>query len=136
MEDPYFDTNICVERLYNHYIADKKLIIAVDFDSTLFDYHRENHTFPKVIEILKECQKLDFYLCIFSSSPPDRHYFMQTYCSSIGIKIHAINTNPIPLPFGNNGAKPFFNILLDDRAGLGQSYEILRKTLDRIAAKE
>jgi hypothetical protein len=47
------------------------------------------------------------------------------------ITIASINENPIDLPFGNNG-KIYYNILLDDRAGLGQALDTLNKTIELI----
>lgn len=35
------------------------------------------------------------------------------------------------MPFGNHG-KMYYNILLDDRAGLGQSLDILSQTLENL----
>jgi hypothetical protein len=131
MNDPYFDTDICVERLYEQYQKHPRLIIAVDFDDTIFDFHKKGHKYEHVIEIIKEAQKNNFYIVLFSASRPERYQFMKDYASFHGINVDSINKNCIESPFGNDG-KIFYNILLDDRAGLGQSYVILRKLLDRI----
>jgi hypothetical protein len=66
----------------------------------------------------------------------DRFVFIQEYCKEIGVEIDCINTNPIPLKYGNNGCKIFYNILLDDRAGLGQALETLEVLLNKIDKKE
>lgn len=131
MIDPYFCTEFCVERLYKEYLTHKKLIVALDFDDTIFDFHNRGHSYAQVIDLILECQKLDFYIVIFTGTEPEKWPNIYNYCEKIGIKIASINKNPIPLPFGNDG-KIYYNILLDDRAGIAQAYDILRKTICKI----
>ena len=50
------------------------------------------------------------------------------YCDLLGIKQPFINEGPI-MP---KAKKPFFNIYLDDKAGLGQAYDILNQTVQLI----
>lgn len=131
MNDPYFSTDVCVDRLYKEYLNHKSLIIALDFDDTIFDYHKKGYTYNQVVNLIKECQQLGFHICIFTGTPKDKWENIYDYCEGIGIKISSINKNPINLPFGNDG-KMYYNILLDDRAGLRESYEVLKKTLNKI----
>jgi len=131
MVNPYFSTDVCVERLSREWRKHKKLIVAVDYDDTVFDYHDFGHKHQAVEGILKECQDLGFYIVVFTASDPSRHDGMIKALAERGINVSAVNTNPISLPFGNWG-KIYYNILLDDRAGLGQSFEILRKTINII----
>jgi len=131
MKDPYFDEDLCVERLMEMYHKHKKLVICADFDDTLFDFHKKGFTFPAVVSILKQCQSLGFYIVIFTASAKERHDFIMEHCKSLGIIPDKINENAFPSPFGNHG-KIFYNLLLDDRAALGEAYRILRKTLDKI----
>lgn len=131
MIDPYFDNAFCIERLYKEYLQHKKIIVACDFDDTIFDFHNKGYKYNKILDILKECQELNFYICIFTGSPSDKYDEITKYMKNIGININSINKNPFPLPFGNHG-KMYFNILLDDRAGLGQAYEILKEMINKI----
>lgn len=132
MTDPYFDTEFCVDRLHREYSAHKKLILAVDYDDTLYDFHNKGHSYDQVINLVLECQRdYGFYIVIFTGTPPDKWGDIYAHCETLGIKIDSINKNPISLPFGNDG-KIYYNILLDDRGGLQQSFEILRKTVDKI----
>lgn len=135
MRNPYLDTDFCVDRLYREYKQHPKLIIAVDYDDTLYDYHKKGYTYEDTINVLKRCQAHDFYICIFTGSPVDKYPSILSYCEQLGLKIASINKNPIPLPFGNDG-KMYFNVLLDDRAFLGGTIEILNKLLDKIDKKE
>ncbi len=123
--DPYLDTSVCVHRLYETWLKHPKLILAVDFDDTVFNFHkREGQTNELVIKAVKEAQSLGFYIVCFTSSKSERFTFIQSYFQTHGITLDAINTNIIETPYGKEG-KIFFNLLLDDRAGLGQSLEIL-----------
>ena len=67
----------------------------------------------------------------FLNNPDAQEEFFDYWDNILKIKITGINANPIPLPFGNHG-KIYFNILLDDRAGLSQSIDILNKLIDKI----
>ena len=51
-------------------------------------------------------------------------------CEKVGISIDYINESPPYIPFTGN--KVYYNILLDDRAGLRSAYEILYKAKERI----
>lgn len=131
MVDPYFKTAICVSRLLTEYRKHDRLIIAVDFDDTVFDFHETGAEYSGVFDLLYRCKKLGFYIVIFSASEPCRHNSMSVYMKSRGIEVDSVNTNPIPLPYGNHG-KIYYNILLDDRAGLGQAVEILEQVVSYV----
>lgn len=129
--DPYLNTDNCVDRLYKEYVKHKRLVLAVDFDDTLYPFHGTNYNCEKLISIVKEAQKAGFYITIFTASRNERHPFILEYTKSIGIIPDSINKNPIDLPFGNEG-KIYYNLFLCDRAGLAESFRILRKLLDKI----
>lgn len=129
--DPFMDRDTCAARLLEEYKQHGKLIVAVDFDDTVFDFHNKGRRYDRVIDLLKRCQALRFYLVLFTGSNPDNYATQLRYLESLGIYITCINCNPIPLPFGNNG-KMYYNILLDDRAGLGQAYVTLSSVVAQI----
>lgn len=131
MTDPYMNTEVCVNRLYREWSKHKRLIVACDFDDTVFAYHNPDDTHHHVFNLLEQCQRAGFYIVLWTASAPDRYTMMQEYMRNRGIAVHSINTNPVELPFGNNG-KIYYNILLDDRAGLGQAYDTLKGVLERI----
>jgi len=132
--DTYFDTNKCVERLFEEWKKHPKLIIACDFDDTVFDCHRKGHNFDKVFDLLKECKQLEFYVVIFTAGKIERYPFITQYMEDHGVKIDGINQNPIPLPYGNN-VKIYANIFLDDRAGLFQAATILLMLINKIKSQ-
>lgn len=132
--DPFFNTDNCVNRLLDIYEKNPRLIIAVDFDDTIFDFHEKGYLFSYVEKILQEAQKLNFYIVAFTASPSSRFGFIKKYFLDKCIRLDAINENVINSPFGNSG-KIFYNLLLDDRAGLGQSYDVLKKVIEKIKSK-
>ena len=131
--DPYTYTDRCVERLMEIYSQHKNLVIAVDFDDTVYDTHENEFEFERVIGCLKKCNELELDIVMFTASTKDRFPFIWSYMEdTLKVFIQGINKNVIPdFPYGNDG-KIFYNILLDDRAGLGQSIEILEETLTKI----
>lgn len=130
IKDPYFYDKRCVDRLMTIYKQHKNLVIAVDFDDTVYDTHENGFIFPRMIGVLKKCNELELDIVMFTASTKDRFPFIKNYMETeLGIEIKGINENIIPdFPYGNDG-KIFYNILLDDRAGLGQSINILKTAL-------
>jgi MoaA/NifB/PqqE/SkfB family radical SAM enzyme len=129
--DTFCSTNNAILRLYREWEKHKKLMVAVDFDDTIFDFHKKGNDHSMVINILKKCNELGFYVTIFTASKPERYDFIRNHMKELGVKIDAINENVVQLPYGNNG-KIYYNILLDDRAGLGQAYTTLLSVIEMI----
>jgi hypothetical protein len=129
--DTFFKTDKAVARLFNEWKKHPRLLIACDFDDTIFDFHNQGNDHSGVIDILKKCKNLDFYVTIFTASKPERYDLIRSHMKELGIEIDAINKNVIELPYGNNG-KIYYNILLDDRAGLGQAYTTLLTVISLI----
>lgn len=137
MDDPFTDTGACVRRLYAQYKRTPRLVVACDFDETLFDFHKAGFTFPRAINLLKRCNALGFYVVIFTASNDGRFPFIEWYMRMIGVKIDAINENVLEESFKyGKSRKIFYNIFLDDRCGLGQAIDILDQTLTKIETKE
>jgi len=134
MTDPFTSTSKIVQRLHKEYKKHPKLIIAVDFDDTVYDFHGGGAHHDRVQQALLKCNELGFYVVLWTASAPERFAFMREYMQDIGVHISAINENPIELPFGNH-KKMYYNILLDDRAGLGQSLDALEIFMDDIKSK-
>ncbi len=128
MSDPYLNQKNAVERLLKEYRKHPRLIVAVDFDDTVFDYHGGGENHEKVLQLLRDCKKHNFYIVVWTASDPSRFDEMKLFLSDRGIKIDSINENPIPLPFGNH-KKIYYNILLDDRAGLKSAVDTLETLL-------
>ena len=134
-QDPYFNDSTCTNRLLTEYKKYGKLVVALDFDDTIYDFHKKGYEYPRVIELIKQCQELGFYIVIFTGSEPEKYPLIMEYCNSIGIKPCKINENAFPMPIGNNG-KIYYNILLDDRAGLWSAFSHLQDVVQQINKHE
>jgi|LakMenEpi03Aug12_release.lakeMendotaPanAssembly.Ray.scaffolds.fasta_scaffold1063909_1 hypothetical protein len=121
-------TDIYVDRLFNEWVRHGKIIISVDYDSTLLPNETiDNESdIARVISILKIAKETGAYVVVFTTSKEDRFPSIRDYCNRIGLNIDSINENPIELPYGGDGyRKIFYNINLCDRSGLLESLDIL-----------
>lgn len=123
-----FNTDNAKLRLLEDYKKHGTLVVGVDFDNTIFDTHKTGGDFTEVISLVKEAQKLGFTLCLFTAeSNINQLIWKFNYArTELGIKFDYINHSPLM----EGTAKPFFNILLDDRAGLESAYETLKYVVD------
>lgn len=126
--DYYLDYNNCLNRIINEYNKYGKIIIAYDFDDTIFDFHNKGRKYNDVINLLRECKDIGRFIC-FTASKEERYPKIRLYINDNKIPCDSINTGFKGMP---NGIKPYYNILLDDRAGLSISYNILKDLLKYI----
>lgn len=131
MTDPFTSTNNIVQRLHREYKKHPKLVVACDFDDTVYDFHQQGEEHLRVLQVLRQCNELGFYVVLWTASAPERFEFMKEYMQKNQVHISSINENPIKLPFGNH-KKIYYNILLDDRAGLGQALDALEILINNI----
>lgn len=125
--------NKYTERLYKEWSQHGKIVIAVDYDSTIYPWHTidNKEDIARVISILQVAVNTGAYIVINTCSHPDRHEEIQKHCESLKISINGINTNPIDLPYGKHG-KIYANIYLDDRAGLNEALNMLEEAMYKI----
>lgn len=126
-KDPYVVDIVSIQRLVNEWVNHKSLIIAYDYDNTVFDYHNLGYEFDFVIDLLRESKKYGAKFIVYSCSPVSRYNEMSEYLNSSNIPFDTINENIIELHGG--GGKLFYNIFLDDRAGLKSACSILGAAL-------
>lgn len=127
MEDRYLHLHQSITKLimeYNHY---NMLYIAVDFDHTLYDYDQIGDTFPKIIEIVNKAQSKNCKIILFTAREGKDLEFAVNHCKEIGIFPDYINESPVM-----KTRKPFYSVLLDDRAGLNEAYQKLSIVLNLI----
>ena len=124
-EDPFMDESICVDRLVTEWRKHGRILIATDFDDSVFGFHDPTDTHPKMLALLKECSDMGCLITIFTAATPTRWDMMREFLETRGVKVASINKNAIELPYGNWG-KPYWNILVDDRAGLPSAYRVLK----------
>ena len=127
-----FTYDRCQRRLIDEYDKHKKLVIGFDFDNTIFDTHQLGFDYSEIIDLLRECKAIGFILCLYTSEDDEEMLRLKIqYCEAQGIKPEFINESPLM----NGTEKPFFNILLDDRAGLEMAYSMLKYVVEYAKTK-
>mgnify|MGYP003525552653 FL=1 len=103
------------------------LIIAVDFDDTIYDWKEKGYSCDYVLDLVKRCQvKLNAKIILFTCRDNEYLDFAVNYCITNGVTLHGVNENPDHPP---TKSKPFYNILLDDKASLSETCSALEKLI-------
>jgi hypothetical protein len=124
-----FNTQRCKERLLREYKTHGNLIIAFDFDNTVFDYHNTGDDYSGIIELLKTCSEKNMILILFTVTTNEEELRSKiNYLKNFGIYPDYINESPL----FKGSVKPYYNLLLDDRAGLESAIEQLNYVLTNI----
>lgn len=118
------------ERLKADYLQHKSLFVAFDYDNTVFDYHSKGIDYSEVIELLQDCKALGFTMILFTGNEDEKLEAILNDCEYRSIPVDLINENPLM-----KTRKPYYNILLDDRAGLIESHNLLKRLIDEIHSK-
>lgn len=126
--DKYLSKQACYDRLLKEYKEYRSLVVAVDFDGTLYDFHNEGITFDSVISLLKDLKQIGCYIIIFTAN--DDYDLITNYCVAKGIPFDKINENP-PF-FKSKASKIYYNVLLDDRAGMSEVYKQLTNLIKQV----
>lgn len=130
--DYFLDDKNCIRRLLIEWQQYGMLIIAVDYDNTLYDYYKQGRVFDDVVVLVRELKDLGCHITIFTSCNEDRFPEIEAHLKQLGVDFDSINETPDFIPF--KGRKVYYNALLDDRAGLSAAYKQLKEvaTLRRI----
>ena len=130
--DPYMSDYITYPRWLSEWRAyGDKFVIAYDFDDTVFDYHNKGYTYENVIGLLRECKEYGAHLVVFTGNPDSKYPQIREYLESNNIPYDAINESPEWIPLAP-ARKIYYNIFLDDRAGLKYTYDALRLILQTL----
>lgn len=131
MKDYYLSYKNFYKRLEAEYKKYGELIIAFDFDDTVYNYHKiSNRNYSRVINLLRAWAN-NGYLIAFTSREDGRIKEVSDFLIENKIPFNSINENKPGVKFGNN-CKVYYNVLLDDRAGLGWAYKALLKIIKQI----
>ena len=126
--DEYLVPNNSFLRLWNEYKKYGTLVIAYDFDNTIYDFHKKGNTYIQVIELLRQLKSIGCILICFTAN--EDNIFIESYCKLYNIPLDKLNESPDF--FKSNSKKIYFNDLLDDRAGLQQVYQELNLLIQLI----
>lgn len=123
-------------RLKKEWTEHGRLIVAYDFDNTVFDFHGEGHCYDEVVELLRECKEIGAFLIVFTAAGSERYPFIEQYLKEKDIPYDAINENMPGLPFSSGNSKVYYNVLLDDRAGLSSAMMSLQSAIHYMKRKK
>ena len=131
----FMNADVQLERLTRIYREHGSLTVACDFDNTLFDFHYEKekakrsmHDLSEIAVLLRRLKALGCFIIIWTAN--EDNTFISQFLSHAQIPYDALNENP---PFLKGSArKIYYNVLLDDAAGLRETYLLLCRFLDHI----
>lgn len=92
----------------------------------MYDFHGKGRKYDDVISLLKECEPYAHFI-VFTCCGVDEYPKIKDYLYSNSIPFDTINNNMGFIPF--TGRKVYYNIMLDDRAGLTSAYDTLKESL-------
>lgn len=125
--DKYLEENSSYNRLYEEYNRYGNLIVAVDFDDTLYDFHSKGYTYEKVSQLVRELYSLNCWIVIWTGNQNTK--FVEKYLKERNIPYNSIDDEADvskKLLKGRFPRKVYANVYLDDRAGLKQVYNELK----------
>lgn len=129
--DFYLNAQNSSDRLLEEYNEYGSLVVAFDFDDTVFDFHKKGRVYSDVIKLLQELKSVNCYLICWTAN--ENLAMVVSYLKDNGIPFDALNENP-PF-FKSTNRKVYANAYLDDRAGLRQVYDELNNLLITIKKK-
>lgn len=135
--DYYLQENSSFLRLKEEYEKYGSLIVAVDFDDTLYDFHKKGIFFNQLIQLVQNLKKAGCYIIIWTGNQDLD--FVEAYLFNKNIPYDSINDEaPVSkkLLNGKFPRKVYANVYLDDRAGLKQVYQELTLLLTLINKNE
>ena len=130
-----FNDKSCAERLLWEYQNYDHLYVGVDFDNTVKPV-KESSSCEEVLELLRRCSAdPKITLCLWSICHSEEEIEAKvSFLESQGIIIDYVNDSPFDWGKEFNH-KRYFNVLLDDRAGLESAYNNLKYVLDNVENK-
>jgi len=122
-----------IKKLYDAYLQHGTIILGVDFDNTVFPldtmFIEECY---ETVELVKRAMPYST-ICLWTVADKWSLVYKVALMEAMGIKAAYVNESFIQL---GDGPKPFFNLLLDDSAGLEEAKAILEGFLQLIENTE
>ena len=123
--DFYLNSDTSFARMLDEYQKYKTLIVAYDFDDTVYDFHKKGRLYTEVITLLRALKEINCHLICWTGQ--EDLEFVKSYLLENNIPFDGINENP---PFRTSSSKKIYaNVYLDDRAGLKQVFDELNQLL-------
>lgn len=126
--DFYLQSNNSYNRLEEEFKKYGKLIFCVDFDDTIYDFHKKGRTYENVISLLRRWEKYSEVI-IFTGNGEDKYEMIEQYLKDNNIKYKGVNCDS---SVAFSGRKIYANAYIDDRGGLIQIYNELLTLIEKI----
>ena len=129
--DFYLNSENSSNRLIEEYNKYGTLVVAFDFDDTVYDFHKKGRIYSDVIKLLQELKSINCYLICWTGQEDET--FVKGYLNDNRIPFDSFNENP---PFHKSTSrKVYANAYLDDRAGLKQVFDELNNLVQTVKTK-
>jgi hydroxymethylpyrimidine pyrophosphatase-like HAD family hydrolase len=134
--DKYLEKDSAYNRLWAEYQKYGSLIVAVDFDDTLYDFWNTGESYEQVRQLVRDLHKANCYIIIWTGNQNTE--FVINFLKENNIPYDSINDEaPVSKKvLGDNiPRKVYANVYVDDRAGLNHIYNDLRRLLTNLEPK-
>lgn len=129
--DFYLNPENSFNRLVEEYNKYGSLVVAFDFDDTVYDFHKKGRIYSDVIKLLQELKSINCYLICWTGNEDSE--MVVSYLIHHNIPFDALNEHP---PFRKSESrKVYANVYLDDRAGLKQVFDELNHLVLTVKTK-
>jgi pimeloyl-CoA synthetase len=130
--DFYLNPENSSNRLVDEYNKYGTLVVAFDFDDTVYDFHKRGRIYNDVIQLLQELKSINCHLICWTGNEDSE--MVIGYLAEHKIPYDALNDNP---PFHKSESrKVYANAYLDDRAGLKQVFDELKNLVMTVKTKK
>lgn len=130
--DFYLMAGNSYKRLEEEFVKYGKLIFCIDFDDTIYDFHRKGRTYENLIDLLHRWENYSEVI-VFTGNGEDKYEMIPEYLNDNKIKHKGINCDAsVAFP----GRKIYANVYIDDRSGLIQVYNELLTLIEKIEKGE
>lgn len=130
--DYYLSEKHCYDRLESEFKKYGKLILCVDFDDTVFDFHKLGREYNDVISLLRRWQPYS-EIIVFTGNGDDKYQMITKYMNEHGVEIRGVNCDSSVVV---SGRKVYANVYIDDRGGLPLVYKNLLSLIEKIERGE
>lgn len=124
--------NPLLTSLLKAYDEHANVIVGVDFDDTIFPFSGGEDNKNRCDSVVNLLIKLkdDITICLFSVADKQSLIYKAHIMDLYDIKPDYVNESPVKK--WGDCTKPYFNIQLDDKAGLNESLEVLEQFYKQI----
>jgi len=131
--DRYLKSDSAYNRLWAEYNRHGSLIVAVDYDDTIFDFHGDGESYEMVKQLVRDLKVIGCTIIIWSGNEDVNA--IDIYLRENNIPWDFINENKMVngnWVSGKDSRKVYANVYIDDRAGLAQVYEDLVRLISEV----